>query len=526
MQSRYDEKGDCSVSRSAPTGDAHRPGRRHLIGVWLAIGVTLVCLLTADGTMTTTDAVIAYELTRSLVERGSIALPDDARGYEAYRGVDGRSYSPFGVAQSIFNIPFYAAGRRAAQWIGGAAASRQTIPKAAVALATVPTVALLAWVCFEILLRLGAAPAKSLKVVLLLIFATPLWPYSTFGFNQPLAAVCIWSAVLGAVGPRQRPAQLVASGAASGLAILTRHEMLLAAMIVAVYVVVRARDRRLRALAWHGVGLMPLVGVWCGLNWIRFGSPLETGYLRDPTPGFGSSMLTGGAGLLFSPYASLILYSPIVLLGFAGLRALWRRDRTTAMLFGGLVLTFFLLYASLANWMGGRSYGPRYLVPFLPALVLPLAFWTPATAWRRVAVCLALASVLVQIPGVLVDYSQVRMERAAAGVTHAQDLRWGSMPLLLNTRATVINARQTAISLMNLEEAPRLTLDQDLTLALSQSLDLWWVYLVYLGVIGPLGAVGVAMMLSISAAAALRLACIGALHASDPFPPSARPYRA
>ena len=406
-------------------------------GLWLALGVGLACLFTAGGSMTSTDAVIAFDVTRSIVERGSIAMTGEVPGYAPYRGVDGQLYSPFGIAQSIWNVPFYVAGRIAAGRVAPGSATGQTIPKAVVALGTVPAVALLALVCFHLAVTLGAAPGAGLRAVLLLVFGTSLWPYSGFGFNQPLAALFLWSAVFFAVDISRNVFWFLAAGLFAGLAILTRHEMLLAGVLIGSYVVIRSWRRDSHLTVFYAAGFLPMLAAWCGLNWWRFGSPFESGYFRDQTPGFGSSIWAGAAGLLFSPYASLILYSPVVLLSVVGFPALWRRDRSAAVLFATLFFGYLMFYASLGNWMGGRSYGPRYLVPLLPALVLPLAFWSPTPRWRPLAGAIALVSVLVQIPGVAVDYSKVRMEYARAGETVAQDMRWSAMPLLLNARVTL-----------------------------------------------------------------------------------------
>ena len=67
--------------------------------------------------MTTTDAVIAFDVTRNMVERGSIATSEDVPRYEAFRGREGRYYSPFGIAQSVWNLPFFLAGRALANGI-------------------------------------------------------------------------------------------------------------------------------------------------------------------------------------------------------------------------------------------------------------------------------------------------------------------------------------------------------------------------------------------------------------------------
>ena len=373
-------------------------GRRvRAIGAWIAVGTAALCLLTAGGSMTTTDAVVAFDLTQSLVDRHSIATSGDLIGNEAYRGVDGRYYSPFGIAQSVWNVPFYAVGRTIAARIARPETAA-AMPKAIVTLGTIPAVALLAWCTFAILVSLGAA--------------TP-------------------------------------------------------------------------ALAWGGY------------NWIRFGSPLQSGYLRDQAVGWGGSPLAGAAGLLFSSYASLFLYCPIVLLSAAGLAALWRRNRAAKRSVAAIFLAFFALYASVGNWMGGRAYGPRYLVPFLPALVLPLAWWRPASRASRIGAAVIIAlSVAVQLPGVLVDYAKVRVSLARAGETVAQDMRWSRTPLLLNARAAAAVVPPALASLVGLRPVDRVPrgagrLDE----ALADGPDLWWNSLLRLGVIGRGTAIAIASAL-------------------------------
>jgi hypothetical protein len=234
------------------------------------------------------------------------------------------------------------------------------------------------------------------------------------------------------------------------------------------------------------MGLAPLAVTWGLYNWVRFGSAFETGYLRDPVVGFGGSIWSGAWGLLFSSYASLFLYCPIALLSIAGCVALWRRDRAAAALLAALFVSFFLLYASLGNWMAGRSYGPRFLVPLLPALVLPLAWWRPAGRGSRLAAAaIVVLSILVQLPGVLVDYSKVRVARARAGDTVAQDLRWSRAPLLLNTRAAIEEVPPAIAAIAGARAVERVPPNAaNLNEALAGRPDLWWNSLLCLGVIG------------------------------------------
>jgi hypothetical protein len=89
------------------------PDRRlRRIAATLAGAVSLVYVTTAGGTMATGDGVAMLEAARSLIDRGALDVPP-AQSSAAWRGVDGRYYTPFGIGQSLFDVPFVPAGRAA-----------------------------------------------------------------------------------------------------------------------------------------------------------------------------------------------------------------------------------------------------------------------------------------------------------------------------------------------------------------------------------------------------------------------------
>ena len=213
-------------------------------------------------------------------------------------------------------------------------------------------------------------------------------------------------------------------------------------------------------------------------------------------PASGAPFSDGLYGLLLSPSTSLFLYSPIALASVPALVAFGRRDRHLAVLLSSLILIFVVFYAFLGNWAGGRSYGSRYLVPVLPFLALPVAvLFEPGTA-RRVraaAAALAVLSVAVQIPGVLVDFSRVS-QRWAAMPSHQSQLGperrllWSASPLLLNAQETAEAVPRNLHYLAGSETPPAVDATsrdegrRDFGQQFWFSLDLWWLYLFYLGV--------------------------------------------
>jgi hypothetical protein len=487
------------------------------------IGLVLAAyLFSAGGSLTTTDAVVAFEVTRQLVDHQSLALPRNMLGNEAHRGVDGRYYSPFGITQSIFNVPFFVAGRLAARVTGLSLGRADAIEKATVALGNTVAMAACLWVFFVFAHRLAGSTRVAAVITLAAAFATPLWPYSKFGFNAPLAALLVSAACLCAWNVtrsdrRTNPAWI---GWWLGLALLTRHELPVLILPIAAWLYLESAsvalfNRRMTTLA---AGFVPALVVWLGYNAYRFGNPLDAGYLRDPIPQFGSSMLTGIYGLLLSPTASLVVYCPLVIFAVASLVVLARHDRPAAVLFGGSAIAVLLFYAQLGNWMGGRSYGPRYLVPILPLLMLPLAAmhktWRPST--RVVVLALTLVSVAVQLAGVIVDYAKVSVAHARTyGAPTADDqlFNWRVSPLVLNTRAAAVVVPHNLAWLTGGADRPASVraaapdqLQADFSQQFADTLDFWWMYLFRMGVVSRRAVwVLVACMIGTMAALGYRL---------------------
>ncbi len=120
-------------------------------------------------------------------------------------------------------------------------------------------------------------------------------------------------------------------------------------------------------------------------NLMRYGSLTETGYSREFL--FEAPWI-GGYGLLFSPGRGLFIYSPLMLLLFFGLRPAWQRlSRPYFWLIAGLCLFYWLFYGAWFAWGGTWGWGPRFLLPILPLLMLFVAEpieWTKAQ-WQKEA---------------------------------------------------------------------------------------------------------------------------------------------
>jgi hypothetical protein len=255
----------------------------------------------------------------------------------------------------------------------------------------------------------GTAAAVTLGV------ATLVMPFATLFFSHILAAMLAFAAF--ALLWREREGEprvpLVAgAGLLAGLAVTTEYPLAIAGAVVGLYAISRGDVVRRGAAYTAGVvvGVVPLViyNLWA------FGSLTHSSYddavavqgasghavlgLNDGGFfGIGQPSLEVAAKLLFSGRGLLTL-SPVLALGAVGTVLLYRRGRhAEALTIGGVALAY-LVYNS-GYWLpfGGGSPGPRFLVPVLPFLAVPIAI-----AYRRfpaTTLVLAVPSALLMVAG-------------------------------------------------------------------------------------------------------------------------------
>jgi hypothetical protein len=246
---------------------------------------------------------------------------------------------------------------------------------------------------------LGTAAAITLGV------GTLVLPFATMLFSHLLAALLGFAAFALLWREREGPPRLglvALAGLMAGFAITTEYPLAIVAGIVGLYALVRGDVVR-RALSYGAgviVGVIPLAAY----NLWAFGSLTHNSY-KDAVKiqGLSGHAVLGlndsgffGIGmpsfhvllqLLFAPRGLLIL-SPVLALAVVGIVMLHRRGRRAEALTIAAVSIVFLIYNSGYYLpFGGGSPGPRFLIPMLPFLAVPLAL-----AFRRFpAVTLALA---------------------------------------------------------------------------------------------------------------------------------------
>lgn len=357
------------------------------------------------------DGRATLATSRSLLTHRTLAVDagfasDEGFAPRAKIGVDGRAYAKAGIGLPIVELPFVAtgllmstlAGLPEAQTLAGVLSLLNPLVSACAAI-----------VVFRLCQTVGCSPLAALSAAIAYAFGTLAWVYAGVDGTEPLQALCLALSLLLLIRYRSERYAWLLSGSSVALAcaIVTKPANAVLVPAFGLYALCALRARRLSLRETVPVlvrfasplAICFLFLAW--LNWFRFGSVLETGY--EPHA-FMNHFLDGIYGLIFSFNKGIVFYAPLVVLAPVGMWIMRRSQGGEAMLIAVASLTYVSLFAKFYNWGGGWSWGPRYLMPIVPLLMVPVARAAAAArVWRYAGAGLFIAGFLVNGVGVLVD---------------------------------------------------------------------------------------------------------------------------
>jgi 4-amino-4-deoxy-L-arabinose transferase-like glycosyltransferase len=205
-------------------------------------------------------------------------------------------------------------------------------------------------------------------------------PFSTVFFSHVLSATLGFAAF--AILARERETHqsswlVLAGGLAAGLAFTVEYP--LGVVVLALGLIVLSGADRVRRASIYALGVCLGALPTFAFNTWAFGTPFHL-----PQQGwhhFGSEPLPGLLGVTrptLDNALRIVFYpggiGPILLPALIGAVLLWRRDRRLQATLPIVVVGLLLLFNSASvDPFGGASPGPRFMIPALPFLALPLA---------------------------------------------------------------------------------------------------------------------------------------------------------
>jgi hypothetical protein len=253
------------------------------------------------------------------------------------------------------------------------------------------------------------APKRWTRVALALGYGllTPAFAYAWAFYGHQLSAMLLFAAFwlafqlkgIESEGNEREhslsPARLLAIGLLLGYSVITEYPSVLIAGILGLYTLFNLyRLGRWRQIGWVMLAAGLVAAGLMVYNTAVFGGPLKLGYSESTLwqtqhqTGIMSLTLPHGEalwGITFGVFRGLFFLAPWLLLCIPGFWLWWRTGEYRPEFWVALtsVLAFLLFNASSIMWWGGFAVGPRYLLPALPFMVLPIAFVLRAWSGRR-----------------------------------------------------------------------------------------------------------------------------------------------
>jgi hypothetical protein len=369
---------------------------RPLFGFLLALYT-----LTASGHLYLGDAWSMVRTAEALVTRGELAIPFED-GFGGKHGADGKFYAKYPPGVLAHMLVPAAAGHALAR-ASSDANVRKVLTGLPPSFVNAPFAALIATLFFGIGLRLGYGPRAAVGATLALACGTVLWPYAKHDAFEAQMTAPLMLALYLILSDSPRAA--LHAGLAFGWAMLAKPVAVLALPGLA-WVAWRRRPAPATAFAFAAGPALALAAI-LAYNALRYGNPLETGY-STAVQAYAIPFLMGLFGLLFSAGKGVLWYSPALAFAGAGASRFGKRHPDVFAMALGTFAIHLVFYSIQQNWDGDWCWGPRYLVPcvpFLMLLALPL-FEEPPEGWRRLALgAIGGLAVGVQVLGVAIDPS-------------------------------------------------------------------------------------------------------------------------
>jgi hypothetical protein len=353
--------------------------RRRSDAFLVAIGFVVLAPIVAIGSAQPGSRMA---LTAALAEHRTVDVSGYPLGVDRalYKG-NLRSDKPPG--QPLLAIPAYVVSRA----LGAESASRTRADGNLGLWAVTLFSCVLPFLVLLVLMRRAVAvfdEHAAVPIAVALGFGTLMLPYAVNLFGHVLAAALAFGAWRVLDRAQMTAAELAFAGLLAGLAVSVEYQTGIIAIVLFVFAAVVARSR----VAWFILGAVAPAFV-LGLYQARaFGAPwrlpfgyyagtingtTEGGYVLPGLSRF-AAVFTGGRGLL--------LASPLVIVGVVAAVFAAQQQHRAARRAGWVAIAVAVPYLILvAGWSGTPTLetpGPRYLIPVIPFLAVPLGLM-----WRR-----------------------------------------------------------------------------------------------------------------------------------------------
>lgn len=370
--------------------------------VFLLFGFVL-SILFSSGQIENPDTHLRLTQTRIILDDNKFGLPDDV-GEDSHGNIainkDGERFMVYNPGQTIVFIPIY----YFANLVSTDEVNAYYFSAFCGSFVNYMVHAFCAFILFKIALLLGAVRKQAYLVSVFFGLTSYSFVFAQSTYEHHFEMFFILLSVYFTLKKDTNHAGLL-SGLMLSIGLVFRTTSILA--VPAIMLIQKNNNERLKVLVSLTIG----VSFVMSYNYYRFGNPLETGYSLAWSlahsdkydfwsfSGFPEAFF----GFLLSPGKGIIFFSTTILIALFGIKTFWKKHR---LIFYAILLisaAYLIIFSLNFAWHGSIwSYGPRYILPIIPFLYLPIIYLKPQ---KWVFLTLLLAFIL-QIVLISVNYKR------------------------------------------------------------------------------------------------------------------------
>jgi hypothetical protein len=370
--------------------------------VFLLFGLTL-SILFSSGQIENPDTHLRLTQTRIILDDNRFGLADDV-GEDMHGNIainkDGKRYMVYNPGQTIIFIPIY----YIANLVSSDEAKAYYFSAFCVSFLNYIVHTLCAFILFKIALLLGVVKKQAYLASIFFGLTSYSFVFAQSTYEHHFEMLFILLSVFFALKKDTNHSGLL-SGLMLSIGLVFRTTTIL--VVPAILLLQKDNKERLKVLMSLAIGVA-FVFLY---NYYRFGNPLETGYSlawslahSDKFDFWSISRIPEAFfGFLFSPGKGLLFFSTTIIISFAGIKTFWKKQRLIFCCVLLISVSYLITFSLNFAWHGSIwSYGPRYILPIVPFLYLPIIYLKPQK-WVYVTLLLAF---ILQLELISVNYKR------------------------------------------------------------------------------------------------------------------------
>ncbi len=370
--------------------------------IFLLFGLTL-SILFSSGQIENPDTHLRLTQTRIILNDNRFGLPDDV-GEDTHGNIaineDGQRHMVYNPGQTITFIPIY----YIANLVSSDEVNAYHFSAFCVSFLNYIVHAFCAFILFKIALLLGVGKKQAYLASIFFVLTSYSFVFAQSTYEHHFEMFFILLSTYFAIKKDTIHAGHL-SGLMLSLGLFFRTTTILA--VPAILLIQKDNKERLKTLMSLAIG----VAFVFSYNYYRFGNPLQTGYSiawnlahSDKFDFWSFSRIPEAFfGFLFSPGKGLLFFSTTIIISILGIKTFWKKQRLIFYFVLMISVSYLIIFSLNFAWHGSIwSYGPRYILPIIPFLYLPIIYIKPQK-WLFVTLLLAF---ILQVGLISVNYKR------------------------------------------------------------------------------------------------------------------------